>query len=356
MSQEYRPKEVFEELDWPEKNANTTESLAPTQTLDESEFEAQLDEQTADIDEAVTQSLVGNQPKKARGWLALLVAFLLLMIWQSCSDLWHAYLQSDWLEVAWGGFLLIAVLLGGRALAKEWWILRRLKYRQSEREHAEELLSSNRLGEAKPFCCQLANQIPSVRNGDGFQRWSESICETHNDQEVLALYDDLVLNQQDRQARFLVAKYSKEAAIMVSVSSLAVADVMLVAWRNLRLLDALAEVYGVELGYWSRIKLLKLVLFNMAVTGATEVMTDAGMNFLSVDLAGRVSARIAQGIGVGLLTGRLGLKAMSLMRPLPWQPNKQPKLSEIRRDLLLHLAKKDRHLSSAMQENRTFVE
>ncbi len=355
MSQKCKKKEVFDALDWPEVEKSAPH-LEPTQPLNEAQFEATLDDRESDIDDAVTQSLVGDKPKKARGWLALLVVFLLLMVWQSGDSLLHAYRQDDWLAVAWGGFMLIAILLGGRALAKEWWILRRLKYRQSEREHAEELWASNRLGEAKPFCCQLASQIPSVQNSDGFKRWSETICETHNDQEVLGLYDNLVMNQQDLQARRLVAKYSKEAAIMVSVSSLAVADVMLVAWRNLRLIDALAEVYGVELGYWSRIKLLKLVLFNMAITGAAEVMSDAGIDFLSMDLAGRLSTKIAQGIGVGLLTGRLGLKAMTLMRPLPWQPNKQPKLSEIRRDLLLHLAKKDAHLTPNMADKRVFSE
>jgi putative membrane protein len=60
-----------------------------------------------------------------------------------------------------------------------------------------------------------------------------------------------------------------------------------------------------------------------------------------MDLAGRVSTRVAQGVGVGLLTGRLGLKAITLMRPLPWQPDQQPKLSEIRRDLLLKLTHKN---------------
>jgi putative membrane protein len=80
----------------------------------------------------------------------------------------------------------------------------------------------------------------------------------------------------------------------------------------------------------------------MAVAGASEMIADTGMDMLSMDLAGRMSTRVAQGVGVGLLTGRLGLKAISLMRPLPWQPDQQPKLSEIRKDLVLRLTRQQK--------------
>jgi len=46
-----------------------------------------------------------------------------------------------------------------------------------------------------------------------------------------------------------------------------------------------------------------------------------------------VSSRVAQGIGAGLLTARLGIKAMELCRPLPWLDDK-PRLGDFRRQLL----------------------
>ncbi len=116
---------------------------------------------------------------------------------------------------------------------------------------------------------------------------------------------------------------------------------LLVAWRNLRMLEQISRVYGVELGYWARIRLLKLVFVNMALAGASELVTDAGMDLLSMNLAGKMSARLAQGVGVGLLTARLGLKAIALMRPLPWLGDEPPKLSEFRRQLLRELRQKE---------------
>lgn len=100
------------------------------------------------------------------------------------------------------------------------------------------------------------------------------------------------------------------------------------------MVDQLAKVYGVELGYWSRIKLFKAVLLNMALAGASELAVDASVDLFSMDLAGRLSARAGQGVGVGILTARLGIKAVGLLRPLPWHPDRQLKLSAVRKQVV----------------------
>ncbi|HAF9964707.1 TPA: DUF697 domain-containing protein, partial [Salmonella enterica] len=56
--------------------------------------------------------------------------------------------------------------------------------------------------------------------------------------------------------------------------------------------------------------------------------------WMSQDLAARLSTRAAQGIGAGLLTARLGIKAMELCRPLPWIDNDKPRLGDFRRQLI----------------------
>ena len=48
------------------------------------------------------------------------------------------------------------------------------------------------------------------------------------------------------------------------------------------------------------------MLLNIAFAGASELVREVGMDWMSQDLAARLSARAAQGIGAGLLTARLG--------------------------------------------------
>lgn len=104
---------------------------------------------------------------------------------------------------------------------------------------------------------------------------------------------------------------------MIAVSPLALVDMAFIARRNLRLINRIAKLYGIELGYYSRIRLFKLVLLNIAFAGASELVREVGMDWMSQDLAARLSARAAQGIGAGLLTARTGIKAMEVCRPLP---------------------------------------
>ncbi|SUH09039.1 Membrane protein YcjF [Salmonella enterica subsp. enterica] len=54
---------------------------------------------------------------------------------------------------------------------------------------------------------------------------------------------------------------------MIAVSPLALVDMAFIAWRNLRLINRIATLYGIELGYYSRLRLFRLVLLNIAFAG-----------------------------------------------------------------------------------------
>ncbi|MGF1729795.1 YcjF family protein [Photobacterium kasasachensis] len=340
MTQPYKAKILFDE---PEQAASTAEQeLTAQQQFAEDEAFLPDTASEPDVEEQLAQTLASKPKRSGRWFKGLLVAAAAMAGWQTLDYVVTAYQSADWLALGWSTIIAAVAATGITAIGSELFKLRRLKHRQSEREQAQALLEADSIGQGKAFCTKLARQSAIRDDHVGYDRWMQSLAATHNDREVLQLYDQMVLTHQDKLARRLVAKYASEAAVMVAVSPLAVADMLLVAWRNFKLIDQVSAVYGVELGYWSRIKLVKLVLANMAVAGASEMIADTGMDMLSMDLAGRMSTRVAQGVGVGLLTGRLGLKAISLMRPLPWQPDQQPKLSEIRKDLVLRLTRQQK--------------
>lgn len=273
------------------------------------------------------------RPKsKARWWLVGGVAsFTGLLGWQSVHNVVLAYQQGDWLSLGWTGFIAALASIGIVFTVKELWKLRRLRRQLSSQEQAIDLIHSHGTGKGVPFCENLAEQAGVTLEHVGFDRWKKTVNANHNDADVIELYDSMVIAQQDKQAKKMVATYSTEAAVLVAVSPLAIADMFLVAWRNFKMIDELGKIYGVELGYWSRIRLLKLVFINMAAAGASELIADVGMNVMSMNVAGKISTRAAQGIGIGMLTGRLGIKAMALLRPLPWRKEQAVRLSEIRK-------------------------
>ncbi len=205
-------------------------------------------------------------------------------------------------------------------------------------EQGEKLLQSDSVGQGKDFCQKVAKQSGVAEENPAYDRWKNSVNTAHSDAEILQMYDAMVVTQQDKQATQVISRFATESAALVAISPLAIADMLLVAWRNFKMIDTLSTIYGIELGYASRIRLLRLVLANMAVAGASELVIDAGMDLMSMDLAGKLSARAGQGVGVGILTARLGLKAMALLRPIPWQTETQVKLSAIRKEIVSKVA------------------
>ncbi|BAX52671.1 hypothetical protein PDPUS_1_01297 [Photobacterium damselae subsp. piscicida] len=342
MSEQYKSKILFDESS-PDIQTEQEKELTSQISFDEDKKFLPKQADNTEIEQELDQ-ILASKPKRRGGFFkGLLLAGAAMVGWQSVDYVVTAYQSADWLSLGWSVLVAGIATMGITALGRELLNLRRLKHRQTERDQAQELLNADGIGNGKAFCTKLANQSQISTENTGYDRWIHSLAVTHNDREVMALYDKMVVSQQDKMARQLVARYSSGAAVMVALSPLAIADMLLVAWRNFRLIEQVSNVYGVELGYWSRIRLVKLVLANMAFAGASEIATDIGTEVLSMDLAGRMSTRVAQGVGIGLLTGRLGLKTITLMRPLPWQPGEQPKLSEIRHDLIAQLTKKKDH-------------
>ncbi len=276
------------------------------------------------------------RPKRGRRWLAsgLLAGFGGLVAWQAIDSVVLAVQNSDWLSLGWTGFITTIASFGLGAIGRELWKLRKLRNHFSTQEQAETLMTNDAVGQGQSFCEELAKRGGIPSHAPSYDRWKNSVSDSHSDAEILDMYDAMVLSEQDRIATQLVSKFATESAALVAISPLAIADMLLVAWRNFTMIDKLADLYGVELGYWSRLKLFKSVLVNMAAAGASELVIDASMDLLSMDLAAKVSARAGQGIGVGILTARLGLKAMTLLRPLPWHKERAVKLSAIRKQVV----------------------
>lgn len=280
------------------------------------------------------------KPRKSLWKRLLTVATTILgisVVAQTGQWIYDSWVNSDWIALgaaSAGGLIVIA---GIGSVITEWHRIYRLRQRADERDKAKVLLYSHAIGNGRPFCEDLAKQAGINPQHPAFIRWKSALHDTHNDREVLALYSQLVQPILDKQARAEISRSAAESTLMIAVSPLAMVDMAFIGWRNIRLINRIAEIYGIELGYYSRLRLFRLVLVNIAFAGATELVREVGMDWLSQDLAARLSTRAAQGIGAGLLTARLGIKAMELCRPLPWIDDNKPKLGDFRKELVAQL-------------------
>lgn len=340
-------KKIFSSSQTEEKSGATTSALQQEQNLeaDKREFEAEnitieeLDAEDEVLNKKFTESVYG----KKSGWhkviMALIILFLGATVAQSVQWLIDTWQEHQWIYFAFALVAFSVVFLGITALLKEWRRLVKLKRLSHLQQQSEQLLLESDVlqqdaEKGRELCLKIADNMRLDKHHEGLQRWQQQINDGHTAAEVTYLFSQNILQQVDAQAKKMISHSAAESAVIVAVSPLALVDMFFVAWRNIRLLNRIAALYGIELGYWSRIRLLRMVLFNTAFAGATELVREIGMDWLSQDITAKISARVAQGIGVGLLTARLGIKTMELCRPVAFKAEEKPKLSIIHKELI----------------------
>lgn len=263
--------------------------------------------------------------------VSLAVVELGLFIWQ----LWHS---QDWLASAWLVLLVAIAVLAVSAVLREWRGLRQLKKQRNIQQQTRRMLDNPGVGQAKIFCMQLAKKLPVAPSV--VTAWQQQLADHHSDQEVVSLFDQLVLSEVDKKAMALLTNQASACGAMIAISPFALLDMLIVLWRNLHLLAQISACYGLTLSYWGRITLVRQVFRHMLYAGASELMTDAGNYALGSSVTGKVSGKLAQGFGAAVLTSRIGLKAMQLSRPMPWLPGKRPGLSDVSSQVLNQLSNK----------------
>lgn len=305
----------------------------PTQRFDLELSGQPLDDERPleDTEATLTSSL--SRPRKRRwGLLTLLGGTLFLGGVEAGQALYFSSLSGSLLGGAWSLLALLALGLGGSALLRELWRLRKLRRHAALRQNLDGLDSlSGR--EAQHLAERLRQQMGLDNDHPHWRAFSEAHQPHHNGMETRALLAHHLLAPRDREARRLISRMAGDTAIMVAISPLTLVDMMLVAWRNLAMLDRIAALYGLELGYASRLRLFRNVLSNMAFAGASEMASEASMELFSMNLAGKLSVRAGQGLGVGLFSARLGLRALRLTRPLPFDEGEAPRITDLRSEL-----------------------
>lgn len=303
----------------------------PVHILSNESDEEQL-AQLLDIDHSAKRTLMVSK-RRRWSWLtkSMLLGLIILVLTQTGLSLSQAWTDSPWLFGLYASVLALVILWAGRITFSEWRQLKRLKGIEEAQQVSERLALSMQIGEADPFIERILAKLPTDIDT---QNYRDHVRDEHNDAERVLLFESLVLTEIDKKAKKLVHRYATESALLLAASPLAMLDMAIILWRNQKMIRELASCYGIELGYWSRIKLIRSVITNIIYAGASEVVTDIGTQLLSLEVSGKVSTRMAQGLGGGLLTARLGYQTMALCRPVVFSHETRPKLTKIHTALL----------------------
>jgi putative membrane protein len=152
--------------------------------------------------------------------------------------------------------------------------------------------------------------------------------------DMVRLAERELMSPLDQQARRIISAAAARVSAFTALSPRAAIDVLFVLGSALLLVRRLSILYGARPGTLGLIRLMRLVVLHLAMTGGLATTDGLIQQMLGHSIAAKLSARLGEGLLNGLLTARLGLAAIDVVRPLPFTVLSRPTLRDLMSDVL----------------------
>jgi putative membrane protein len=206
-----------------------------------------------------------------------------------------ALARDDWVGSATLALLLVAAFAAAMIVLRELiGFMRLARLNRLKRDIAATLEERDRKGERRAArrLAQLYTGRPDL--AWGLRRFRDHAADVHDPGELLALAEREIVVPLDREGRRMVTRSAKRVATVTALSPMVLIAVGFVLIENLRLLRALATLYGGRPGTLGVMKLARMVLGHMVATGGIAMTDDLLGQFLGQDILRRLSRRLGE--------------------------------------------------------------
>ncbi len=165
--------------------------------------------------------------------------------------------------------------------------------------------------------------------GWGRRRLEERQAEVMDADALMSLTEAELMAALDAQAVREVEAAARRVALATALVPLALADVAVALYSNLRMVRRVAEIYGGRAGSVGSWRLMRRVFSYLLATGALALTDDMIGTVAGGGLLSKLSRRFGEGVVNGALTARVGLAAIDLCRPMPFVALPRPTVSAL---------------------------
>jgi len=261
--------------------------------------------------------------------LSLVALFVSLTGWEFIRFI-QAMAEWHWIAAAvFGGAGITALLLLANVVITFFGHQREMSQVSRLREQSDKHLSETHYGQSTQWVAELQALYKGKPQAALLENALQTQPDYNSDAEVVRHLSDNFFDKLDELALKRVTAYSQQTGVLVALSPLALLDMGLALWRNIRMIDEIGQIYGLRPSRMGRIQLFRKLINNMLLASATELMADYWTDFSSASLSNVLSTRLAQGMGVGLYTARIGIRTMALCRPLSFTKASKPGVKAI---------------------------
>ena len=318
-----------------EEETITLDYTKPVILPDNSELEPHIHAEAANSSEIPDL----ESPQNNSAWLWLAGSFGVLLGLILLVDTYHFIAEQYNSSLFLGSlFLAIILLISGSVLVltrRAYQDIVRLRSVSAFQKEGKQIMENNGYGGAIPYTNKIAKfyqNRPDIKTR--LKKFYDIQNDSHHDREVCHLFSTNVMKGMDIQAKQIVVQRSKETALMVMISQIAILDMLLTLWRNTRMIRDISTLYGGRPGFLGSIGLIGSVLQNLIYADVSEMVADSMADILGGSILSVMSAQAAQGLGSGIMTARVGLHAIQACRPLPFSEEEKPRLRDIRKEIV----------------------
>ncbi|MCI4664687.1 MAG: TIGR01620 family protein [Neomegalonema sp.] len=148
-------------------------------------------------------------------------------------------------------------------------------------------------------------------------------------EDRLAAFERAIFAPLDEEARRIVRGAARDVATITALAPSVLLDAVAALYVNLRTIRRLAQLYGGRAGFLGSLRLARRVVEHAMAAGLIALGDDILEPLMGGGIASKLSRRLGEGVVNGAMTARIGIAAMEVCRPLPFEALPKPKLREI---------------------------
>ncbi len=274
--------------------------------------------------------LAARRPSRLTRWfwsslLALVGVVISVAAWDFVIGLLARSPVLGWLVI---GLLAVLGLVMLAIALRELAAFSRLQRIDTLQADAEIALAEQDLAKAR----QVADRLTTFYAAREETRWGrERLADYRADQfdasGLLGLAETELLVPLDQAALREVEAAARQVATVTAIVPLALADVVAALTSNIRMIRRVAEIYGGRSGVLGSWRLTRVVMAHLVATGAVAIGDDLIGSIAGGSLLSKLSRRFGEGIVNGALTARVGVAAIEVCRPLPFNRVARPSVT-----------------------------
>ncbi|MFD1217901.1 TIGR01620 family protein [Microbulbifer celer] len=300
---------------------------------------------------------------RLRMWKPALLAALALAFGAVFWELRQFFLWAS--DMHWSLGLLAGLMIGALVLtvaSAVWEYFRAgkpLKKLQKTQDLAAQVRDSRATDAVEPLNTQLQALFAGKPQGALLARVLDETPDYYDNSELLQHLELNFFEALDQEALRRIVRHSTTTGALVGLSPFATLDILVALRQSMRMIDDVAQIYGVRPSVVVRWRLFKKILNLVAYSGASEyAVSELWPELVGDSMLKTVSARLGQGMGASLFMARIGLATINSCRPIPFSEKQRPRLGALTRRIAASL--KERMLggggASSVAPQRAYAE